>query len=110
MKLESAFAVSAIFLLLTAQSASAQSFAGVAEDTCQQAVNDKLKKDNPDASDFDFGKIRAEQSEMKTDVRGSGRFDSGKGKASFTYTCAYDITTGDASDVHVSVHDATASN
>jgi hypothetical protein len=110
MRHESVFAITAFSFLLLVQPASAQSFAGVAQDTCQQAVSAKVKGGNSDASDFAFGNAKIKQSEMKTDVKGSGHFDSGKGKASFNYSCAYNITTGDASDVHVNVQNATASN
>ena len=50
------------------------------------------------------------QAETNTSVKGKGHFTAGGSKQSFTYTCNYNIVSGDASGVNVQTNSATASN
>lgn len=110
MRRAAAIAISVFSIAFLAHRAEAQGFDGVALDTCQQAVDEQVKGSHHSAANFDYGNAKTAQVEMKTSVKGKGRFDGDKGKTEFSYSCVYNIQSGDASDVHVNMSGATASN
>jgi hypothetical protein len=106
----SAFAISVLTLVSLTSTARAGAFDYLAQDSCQQAVEEKIKTTNSDASDIAYSGEKMSQVETNTSVKGKGNFKSGGSKQGFTYTCNYNIVSGDASGVSVHMNSATASN
>lgn len=105
-----AITISVLSIALLTSQAHAQGFDFEAQDTCEQAVDQQVKNGNPNAANIGYDTPKVAQVETVANVRGKGHFDSDHGKTAFSYTCVYKITTGDASDVHVNMSGATASN
>jgi hypothetical protein len=104
------FAVSILSLLSLSSGARAGAFDYLAQSSCEQAVDDKIKAGHSDASDIGYTNPKINQTETKSSVNGRGHFTAGSGKVNFSYTCSYDIVSGDASNVSLQVGKATASN
>jgi hypothetical protein len=106
----SAFAISVLTLVSLTSTARAGAFDYLAQNSCEQAVEEKIKASHSDASDIAYSGERMNQAETNTSVKGKGHFTAGGSKQSFTYTCNYNIVSGDASGVNVQTNSATASN
>lgn len=106
----SAFAISVLTLLSLTSTARAGSFDAMAQNSCEQSVEEKLKASHSDASDIAYSGEKMNQTEMNTSVKGKGNFTAGGNKQSFSFTCNYNIVSGDTSGVNVQMSGATASN
>jgi len=110
MRQVSAFAFSVLSILCVSTTAHAGAFDYLAENSCQQAVEEKVKAAHSDASNIGYGGSKMSQVEQNTSVKGKGHFSSGGNQTSFTYSCEYNIVSGDASNVNLQMAGATASN
>ncbi|HEX8711727.1 MAG TPA: hypothetical protein VF730_07625 [Terracidiphilus sp.] len=110
MRQVSAFAISVLTLLSLTSAARAGAFDAMAQNSCEQAVEEKIKASHSDASDIAYSGERMNQAETNTSVKGKGNFTVGGNKQSFSYTCNYNIVSGDTSGVNVQMSSATASN
>jgi hypothetical protein len=106
----SAFAISVFALLSFISAARAGAFDYLAQNSCQQAVEEKIKASHSDASDIAYSGERMNQVETNTSVKGKGNFTAGGNRQVFSYTCTYNIVSGDTSGVNVQMNSATASN
>lgn len=106
----SAFAISVLTLLSLTSTARAGAFDAMAQNSCEQSVEEKLKASHSDASDIAYSGEKMNQSESNTSVKGKGNFTAGGNKQSFSFTCSYNIVSGDTSGVNVQMSAATASN
>lgn len=110
MRCISAIAISVFSIALLSQHAQAQGFDAVALDVCLRAVDGQVKSSHPNASNLDYANAKTSQVEMQTNVKGKGHFDGDHGKTEFSYSCVYNLQSGDASNVHVTMSGTTASN
>ncbi len=110
MRQMSAFAISVFPILCFSSAAHAGAFDYLAENACQMSVEDKIKAQHSDAAEIGYGNSKYVQNEQNTNVKGRGHFTSGSGKMSFSYSCDYNIVSGDTSHVDVQMGASTASN
>jgi hypothetical protein len=110
MRQTSAFAFTIFSILCISSTARAGAFDYLAENACQMSIGDKIKAAHSDASDISYGNAKDVQSGKSTSVKGKGHFSSGNSTTNFSYSCDYNIVSGDTSDVNVTMGTATASN
>jgi hypothetical protein len=110
MRQVSAFAISVLTLLSLNSTAQAGAFDAMAQNSCEQSVEEKLKASHSDAADIAYSGEKMNQTETSTSVKGKGNFTTGGSKQSFSFTCNYNIVSGDTSGVNVQMGSATASN